>query len=195
MLSTPRTTSEHPRVPIRTKKLLRHTREDTTVGVHGPQHHHNGHELHLGQKPKLGGRYTNITLIYISYSIGSLYIHVSFSFFLLLFLFCSYFPKHKRPKIFFVVPLRLFLWFFVFGLFNLLVSLLSENPKRFCFVCYLPLFLPFRKSKTQKYFVFFFGFVKFVAEFSGPRLLHWSLVITLYHSSHKRRAFMTIYTT
>ena len=117
MLSTPRTTSEHPRVPIRTKKLLRHTREDTTVGVHGPQHHHNGHELHLGQKPKLGGRYTDITLIYISYSIGSLYIHVSFSFFLLLFLFCSCFPKHKRPKIF-----LLFLFGYFFGSLFLVCS-------------------------------------------------------------------------
>jgi hypothetical protein len=29
----------------------------------------------------------------------------------------------------------------------------------------------------------FFGFVKFVAEFSLP-WLHWSLVITLYYSSH-----------
>src|SRR4051812_49035314 len=32
-------------------------------------------EPHLGQKPKIGGRYTEITPIYISYSVGSLYIH------------------------------------------------------------------------------------------------------------------------
>jgi hypothetical protein len=31
--------------------------------------------------------------------------------------------------------------------------------------------------------LFFLGFVKFVAEFSPP-LLHWSLVFTLYYSSH-----------
>jgi hypothetical protein len=39
------------------------------------------------------------------------------------------------------------------------------------------------KSKTPKYLLFFFGFVKSVAEFSLP-LLHWSLVFTLYYSSH-----------
>src|SRR4051812_13349303 len=38
-------------------------------------------EPHLGQKPKIGGRYTDITLIYISCSVRSLYIHC-FAFFL-----------------------------------------------------------------------------------------------------------------
>jgi hypothetical protein len=41
----------------------------------------------------------------------------------------------------------------------------------------------FQNSKTQKYLLFFSGFVKFVAEFSLP-WLHWSLVITSYYSSH-----------
>jgi hypothetical protein len=40
-----------------------------------------GIDLHLGQKPKLGGRYTDISLIYTSYSVGTLYIHVLLSFF------------------------------------------------------------------------------------------------------------------
>jgi hypothetical protein len=44
-----------------------------------------GIDLHLGQKPKLGGRYTDISLIYTSYSLGTLYIHVSFSFFFFFF--------------------------------------------------------------------------------------------------------------
>src|SRR3954454_13882996 len=66
MMSTPRTTSEHPRALIRTKKPLRLTQEDTMVGVHGSQRHHTGHEFHLGQKPKLGGGTPTITLIYIS---------------------------------------------------------------------------------------------------------------------------------
>src|SRR4051812_12005872 len=103
-------------------------------------------------------------------------------FFLLLFLFCSCFPKHKKTKNISIVSLQLSLWFFVFGLLNLLVSLLFENPKIFYFLCFV---LAFQKSKTQKYFVFFFGFVKFVAEISGPWVLHWSLVIILYYSSHK----------
>jgi hypothetical protein len=56
-----------------------------------------GIDLYLGQNPKLGGRYADYTLIYISYFIGILYIHVSLSF-----LGCScsyfYFPKHKKNK-------------------------------------------------------------------------------------------------
>jgi hypothetical protein len=54
-------------------------------------------DLHLGQKPKLGGRYADDTLIYISYFVGTLYIHVSLSF---LYCSCSYFcfPKHKKTK-------------------------------------------------------------------------------------------------
>jgi hypothetical protein len=41
----------------------------------------------------------------------------------------------------------------------------------------------FWNSKTQKYLLFFSGFVKFATEFSLP-WLHWSLVITSYYSSH-----------
>jgi hypothetical protein len=35
--------------------------------------------LHEEQKPKLGGRYADDSLIYISYFVGPLYIHVSLS--------------------------------------------------------------------------------------------------------------------
>src|SRR4051812_32051892 len=80
----------------------------------------------------MGGGTPTITLIYISYSVGSLYIHVSLSFFLLLFQFYCCFPKHKKTKNISVVSL----WFFVFGLLNLIVSLLFENPKIFRFVCF-----------------------------------------------------------
>jgi hypothetical protein len=63
-------------------------------------------DLHLGQKLKLGGRYAGDSLIYISYFVGTLYIHV-----LLSFLYCScsivYFPKHKKTKNISVVSLRL----------------------------------------------------------------------------------------
>jgi hypothetical protein len=49
-----------------------------------------------------------------------------------------------------------------------------KNPKIFCFVCYFLLFL-LQKSKTQKKnLLFFFNFVKFVAEFSFP-WPHWNL--------------------
>jgi hypothetical protein len=55
-----------------------------------------GVDLHLGQKPKLGGRYVDDSLIYISYFVGTLYIHVLFSFFYLLFLFL--FLPYKTQK-------------------------------------------------------------------------------------------------
>jgi hypothetical protein len=46
-------------------------------------------DLHLGKKPKLGGRYADDTFIYILYFVGPLYIRVSlsllFSFLFLLF--------------------------------------------------------------------------------------------------------------
>jgi hypothetical protein len=79
------------RACIRTKVLLCHI-----LGM--PLHGRAGTDLHLGQKPKLGGRYVDDSLIYISYFVGTLYIHISLSF-----LCCScsyfYFPKHKRTKI------------------------------------------------------------------------------------------------
>jgi hypothetical protein len=57
-----------------------------------------GIDLHLGQKPKLGGRYADDSLIYISYFVGPMYIHVSLS---LLFLFLFLLAQNiKRPKIF-----------------------------------------------------------------------------------------------
>jgi hypothetical protein len=68
-----------------------------------------GIDLHLGQNPKLGGRYAEDSLIYISYFVGPLYIHVSFS---LVFSFLlPLFQNTKRPKIF---PLFLSIWFFGF---------------------------------------------------------------------------------
>ena len=69
-------------------------------------------ETHLGQKPKLGGRYTDITHIFISCSVGSLYIHC-FAFFLVFVLLSQ---NTKIPKKYF----RCFSWFvslfFSFGL-------------------------------------------------------------------------------
>jgi hypothetical protein len=70
-------------------------------------------DLHLGQKPKLGGRYTDDSLIYILYFVGPLYIHVL--------VFISTFPKHKKTKNISVVSLYL-----------VLLSLLPLV----CFTCY-----------------------------------------------------------
>jgi hypothetical protein len=67
-----------------------------------------GIDLHLGQKHKLGGRYADDSLIYTSYSVGTLCIHVSLS---CLFFDCScsyfYFPKHKKTKNISVISLCL----------------------------------------------------------------------------------------
>jgi hypothetical protein len=60
-----------------------------------------GIDLHLGQKPKLGGKYANDSLIYISYFVGTLYIHVSFSFFSLLSLLLFLLSKTQKDKKYF----------------------------------------------------------------------------------------------
>jgi hypothetical protein len=92
-ITTPHTTPGRPRACFRTKVLLHHTLEAPLHGRVGRV----GIDLHLGQNPKLGGRYADDSLIYISYFVGTLYIHVSLSF-----LYCShsyfYFSKHKKTK-------------------------------------------------------------------------------------------------
>jgi hypothetical protein len=69
MPSTPALRDHH----IMMMVLLRRTTEAPRPGPLGI-------DLHLGQKPKLGGRYTDVSLIDISYSVGALYIHISLSF-------------------------------------------------------------------------------------------------------------------
>jgi hypothetical protein len=113
-ITTPRTTPGRPRAHIRMKVLLCHI-----LGT--PLHGRAGIDLHLGQKPKLGGRYTDDSLIYISYFVGPMYIHVSLS---LLFSFLFLLPQNtKRPKIF-----SLFLFVCPFSLLALV-----------CFTCYFRL--------------------------------------------------------
>src|SRR4051812_48555342 len=75
-----------------------------------------GHEFHLGQKPKLGGGTPTITLIYISYSVGPLYISIFrfLSFFAVSILFFA-FQSKKRPKIFPLLFFSFLFGSFVFG--------------------------------------------------------------------------------
>jgi hypothetical protein len=89
LTTTPCTTPGRPRARIRTRVLLRHTLE-------APLHGRVGIDFHLGQKPKLGGRYADDSLIYISYFVGTLYIHVLLSCFALFLLFL--FPLSKTQK-------------------------------------------------------------------------------------------------
>jgi hypothetical protein len=98
LTTTPCTIPGRPRAHIRTKVLLRHILET-------PLHGHVGIDLYLGQKPKLGGRYTDDSLIYISYFVGCI------SMFRFLSLCCSYsyfcFPYRKKTKNISVVSLCL----------------------------------------------------------------------------------------
>ena len=73
MIAIPCITPGRPRAHIRMMVLVHHTTEASPVGFFRI-------DLHLGQKPKLGGRYTDVSLIDISYSVGTLYIHISLSF-------------------------------------------------------------------------------------------------------------------
>jgi hypothetical protein len=154
--------------------LLRHT---TKVPPHGRV----GIDLHLGQKPKLGGRYADDALIHISYFVGPLYIHVSFS---LVFSFLFLLSKTQKDQKYFRCfslfgYLILYLWFALLAIFGLLL----EKPKIILLCLLFPSAFVSKIENPQKYLLFFFGFVKFVIEFSLP-LLHWSLVFTLYYSSH-----------
>jgi hypothetical protein len=78
---------------MRTKVLLRHILETPLHGLVGI-------DLHLGQKPKLGGRYADNSLIYKSYSVGTLHIHVLLSF-SLLFLFLFLLSKTQKDQKYF----------------------------------------------------------------------------------------------
>jgi hypothetical protein len=152
----------HPRAHTRMKVLLRHTLEAPLHGRVGRA----GIDLHLGQKPKLGGRYANISLIYKSYFVGPLYIHVSLS---LLFSFLFLLSKTQKDQNYFCcfslfAFLVFWLWFTLLAVFGLIFE--KSKNILLCFLFFLP-FL-FQKSKTQKYLLFFFGFVKFAAEFSLP---------------------------
>jgi hypothetical protein len=84
------------------KVLLRHILEMPLLGRIGI-------DLHLGQKPKLGGgiptTHSSIHHILSELCI-SMFRFLSFS---LLFLFCFYFPKHKKTKNISVVSLCLLL--------------------------------------------------------------------------------------
>jgi hypothetical protein len=92
--TTPHTTPGRPRARTRTKVLLRRTLEVLPHGQVGRV----GIDLHLGQKPKLGGRYVDDSLIYISYFVGPLYIHVLLS---LLFSFLFLLPKTQKDQKYF----------------------------------------------------------------------------------------------
>jgi hypothetical protein len=70
--------------------------ESMKIGPH-PRGHPSS-DLHLGQKRKVGGRYADNSLIYISYFVGPLYIHVSLSF---LFLFLFLLSKTQKDQKYF----------------------------------------------------------------------------------------------
>jgi hypothetical protein len=74
--------------------LLRHILEMPLLGRVGI-------DLHLGQKPKLGGRYADNSLIYTSYFVGSLYIHVSLSFFFFVVLVLFLLSKTQKDQKYF----------------------------------------------------------------------------------------------
>jgi hypothetical protein len=98
-----------------------------------------GIDLHLGQKPKLGGRYADDSLIYISYFVGPLYIHISLSL-LFSFLF-PLFQNTKRPKIFLLFLLVRFLVCYLWVALLAIFGLLFEKSKNILLGCYFLSFL------------------------------------------------------
>jgi hypothetical protein len=105
MITMLRITPRRPRAHIRTKVLLCHILEVPLLG-------HVRIDLHLGQKPKLGGRYSDISLIYTSYYVRTLYIHVLLSFFFFVVLVLFLLSKtQKDQKYFYCFSLFAFLVF------------------------------------------------------------------------------------
>jgi hypothetical protein len=94
MITMPCITSGRPQVHIRTKVLISRILEVPLLGRIGI-------DLHLGQKPKLGGRYTDSSLIYTSYYVGTLYIHVSLSFFFFVVLVLFLLSKTQKDQKYF----------------------------------------------------------------------------------------------
>jgi hypothetical protein len=94
--------SSHTSSPILIMDLLLHLHE-SLIMIMPPMTHQLGAitsvgiDLHLGQKPQLGGRYADNSLIYTSYFVSTLYIHVSLSF-SLLFLFLFLLSKTQKTK-------------------------------------------------------------------------------------------------
>jgi hypothetical protein len=154
-ITTPHTTPGRPRAHTRTKVLLRHTLEVPPHGWVGWV----GIDLHLGQKPKLGGGvrrwFTHLHIIFCRS-----YVYPYFTFSIVLVLIFT-FPKHKKTKnisvvspclLFSLLPLVCFTCYFRFAIWKIqkyfawllfpfvLVSKI-ENPKifvvllRFCKVC------------------------------------------------------------
>src|SRR4051812_48843590 len=92
LITMPYSTPEHPRVHIRMKVLLWNILDTLLLGPHG-------NVLHLGQKPKLGGRYADISLIYTSYFVETFYIHISLSFVVLILFLLSKTQKTKNISV------------------------------------------------------------------------------------------------
>jgi hypothetical protein len=105
MSSPPALWSSHTSSPILIMDLLLHLHEGLIMIMPTMTHQPGaitsvGIDLHLGKKPKLGGRYAENSLIYTSYLFGTLYIHVLLSF-SLLFLFLFLLSKTQKDQKYF----------------------------------------------------------------------------------------------
>ena len=143
-------------------------------------------DLHLGQKPKLGGRYayTDISLIFCYHIMSdSLYIHVLFSFscsFLCLFYFLKT-PKDQKYFCYFSI-LLLLLFRIVLYFASLIFGSILKTQKDF--LCLFVSFLLCFKIENQKIFVALLVFCIVFPESTAVRDSTWGLVFISYHSSH-----------
>jgi hypothetical protein len=123
-------------------------------------------DLHLGQKPNLGGRYADDSLIYTSCFVGTLYIHGSLSFFLLflfLFLLSKTQKDQKNPLFLFVCLFSFLVWFALFSIFGLVF----EKSKKILLCLLFPSVLV-SKFENPKIFVVLFWFCKVCCRVQSP---------------------------
>ena len=144
LITSPHTTLGRPRAHIRTMVLLRRITEEPPHGRVGRV----GIDFHLGQKPKLGGRYADDSLIYISYSVGPLYIHVSLSLLLQFLLLLSKTQKDQKYfRCFSLFASLVFqLWFALFSIFGLMFK--KSKNTLLCLVFLFALVAKIRKPKN-----------------------------------------------
>jgi hypothetical protein len=122
-------------------------------------------DLHLGQKPKLGGRYAEDPLIYKLYFVGPLYIHVLLSLlFSLLFLISK---TQKDQKYFCCFSLFAFLVFWLWFALLAILGLILEKSKNIL-LCLLLHSVLVSKIKNPKIFVVLLRFCKVCYRVQSP---------------------------
>jgi hypothetical protein len=143
--------------------------------------------LHLGQKPKLGGRYIDISLIYISYLVDTLYIHVAvffLSFFLIVYLLLLHSKTQKDQKYFCCFSSFVSLSFSI-SLLSFKIRFVIQKSKNIL-LYWLFLFALVSKTRKPKNICCFFLVLYSVFRVGQPSVTPMELGFHSYHSKQHK---------